>query len=169
MNRFWIISLVLANCLTQPLSGQAPPGPPAIPLLERLVGRWMVKGVVGSHAVQYQMDGRWTLQHRYVELHMQDVKHRPAQYEARVFIGADTVPDHVLAHWIDIFGAAYSVPPATGVIRGDSLMLDFPYPTGAFHDSFVLDRAHKTWRIRLDAADGKGGWKRFAEYQATPR
>jgi hypothetical protein len=70
---------------------------------------------------------------------------------------------------MDIFGAAYSVPPATGEVRGDSLMLDFPYPTGAFHDSFVLDRAHKTWAIRLEAADGKGGWKRFAEYRATPR
>ena len=53
---------------------------------------------------------------------MQDVEHRPAQYEARVFI-----------------------------------------------DSFVLDPTHKTWAIRLDAADGKGGWKRFAEYRATPR
>jgi hypothetical protein len=70
---------------------------------------------------------------------------------------------------MDIFGAAYSVPPATGLVHGDSLLLDFPYPTGAFRDSFVLDRVHKTWAIRLDAADGKGGWKRFAEYRATPR
>jgi hypothetical protein len=169
MNRFWIVPALLCHCLTQPLWAQAPAAPPAVPLLDRLVGRWTVRGVVGSQPAQYQMDGTWTLQHRYVELHMQDVKHRPPEYEARVFIGADTVPGHVLAHWMDIFGAAYSVPPATGLVHGDSLLLDFPYPTGTFHDSFVLDRAHKTWKIRLDAADGKGGWKRFAEYQATPR
>ena len=169
MNRFWIVTALLGGSLTEPLSAQALPGPPAVPLLEHLIGDWTVKGVVGTHPVQYRMDGRWTLQHRYVELHMQDVKHRPAQYEARVFIGPDTVSDRVLAHWMDSFGAAYSVPPATGVVHGDSLLLDFPYPTGAFHDSFVFDRARKTWAIRLDTADGKGGWKRFAEYRATPR
>ena len=50
-------------------------------------------------------------------------------------------------HWLDSFGAAYSVPAATGVVAGDSLILDFPYPSGAFHDSFVYDAAADTWTI----------------------
>jgi hypothetical protein len=61
------------------------------------------------------------------------------------------------------------VPPATGTARGDTLTLDFPYPVGAFHDTFVYDRATDTWTIRLDAADGGGGWKRFAEYRVARR
>ena len=67
------------------------------------------------------------------------------------------------------FGAAYSVPPATGTVAGDTLTLDFPYPSGAFQDTFVHDPATDTWTIRLDAADGAGGWKRFADYRATRR
>ena len=70
---------------------------------------------------------------------------------------------------MDNTGAAYSVPPATGAARGDSLTLDFPYPTGAFHDSFVYDPNRKEWHIRLDASDDKGGWSRFAEYQVERR
>jgi hypothetical protein len=100
---------------------------------------------------------------------MRDVAHTPPAYEARVFIGPDTLPDHVLAHWMDNTGAAYSVPPATGKLQGDSLTLDFPYPTGAFHDSFVFDRATRSWTVHLDATDGKGGSKRFAEYHVVRR
>jgi hypothetical protein len=86
-----------------------------------------------------------------------------------VFVGPDTLSGQVLAHWLDNFGAAYSVPPATGVVRGDTLTLDFPYPDGAFHDTFVYDSTTDTWTMKLDAADGAGGWKRFAEYRATRR
>ena len=82
------------------------------------------------------------------------------------FIGPDTLAGHVIGHWLDNTGAAYSVPPATGVVSGDTLTLDFPYPTGAFHDTFVYDRSTKSWTMRLDAADGAGGWTRFAEYRA---
>jgi hypothetical protein len=40
-------------------------------------------------------------------------------------------------------------------------------PDGAFHDTFVYDPRPDTWTIHLDAADGAGGWKRFAEYRAA--
>jgi len=61
------------------------------------------------------------------------------------------------------------VPPATGGPLGDTLTLEFPYRGGAFHDTFVHDRVTDRWMIRLDAADGTGGWKRFADYRATRR
>ncbi|HKT59045.1 MAG TPA: hypothetical protein VJQ46_03280 [Gemmatimonadales bacterium] len=138
-------------------------------MLEKLIGHWTMTGTVGGRPVTYRLDAAWVLQHRFVELHMADVHHTPPQYEARVFIGPDTLSGRILGHWLDNFGAAYSVPPATGVAAGDSLILDFPYPGGAFHDTFVYDAATETWAIRLDAADGAGGWKRFAQYEATRR
>ena len=61
------------------------------------------------------------------------------------------------------------MPPATGIMVGDTLTLDFPYPDGAFRDTFVHDLATDTWTIRLDGADGAGGWNRFADYRATHR
>jgi hypothetical protein len=57
-------------------------------------------------ATTYRLDVAWVLAHRFVEPHMKDVAHSPTQYEVRVFIGPDTIPGHVLGHWLDNFGAA---------------------------------------------------------------
>jgi len=45
----------------------------------------------------------------------------------------------------------------------------FSLSGGAFHDTFVYDSVTDAWTMRLDAADGSGGWKRFAEYRAVRR
>jgi hypothetical protein len=95
--------------------------------------------------------------------------HLPPGYEARAFLGADTAGAGVIAHWLDNFGAAYSVPTATGAARGDTLVLDFPYPAGAFRDTFVHDRARDRWEMRLERTDGNGGWTLFAQYEARRR
>ena len=155
--------------LTLPALAQRAAAPPPAPLLDRLVGRWTMDGTVRQKAATYRLDAVWVLQRRFVELHMVDARHTPAQYEARVFIGADTASGALLAHWLDNTGAAYSVPPATGQVRGDSLTLDFPYVGGAFHDTFVYDSSSDSWTMRLDAADGAGGWTRFADYRVTRR
>ncbi len=72
------------------------------------------------------------------------------------------------AHWLDKFGAAFSIPPATGEARGDTIRLAFPYPDGAFRDTFVYERPTDTWYFRLEAADSAGGWQLFAEYHGSP-
>lgn len=169
MSRYCQLLTAIAICVTAPMAAQTSPLPPNAPLLARLVGHWTMTGTVRGQPATYRLDVAWVLGHRFVELHMEDAAHTPPQYEARVFIGSDTLPGHVLAHWLDNFGAAYSVPPATGSTSGDTLTLDFPYPDGAFHDTFVHDSATDTWTIRLDAADGKGSWKRFADYRARRR
>ena len=169
MRRPAVILAILGCCLATPVGAQAAPPVPHDPVLQRLIGQWTMTGSVRGRPATYRLDGTWVLQGRFVELHMEDVEHTPPGYEARVFIGPDTLPGRVLAHWLDNFGAAYSVPPATGMVAGDTLVLDFPYPGGAFHDTFVHDRATDTWTIRLDEADGAGGWKRFADYRASRR
>jgi hypothetical protein len=167
MRRCLAVAGLIGLWNTVPLLAQAPPAPKDS-LLRHLVGRWTMRGSVRGRPATYRLDVAWTLQRRFVELHMVDV-HSPPAYEARVFVGSDTVPGQYLAHWMDNFGAAYSVPPATGRARGDTLILHFPYPTGTFQDTFVYDRATNAWNMRLDVADGSGGWKLFAEYRATRR
>jgi hypothetical protein len=161
--------LVAFGLPARQLAAQGPSAPPRVPLLERLVGRWTMTGTVRGKPASYRLDADWTLQHRYVELHMVDAMHTPPGYEARVLIGPDTSDGRVIAHWLDNTGAAFSVPPGTGAARGDTLVIDFPYPDGAFHDRFVLDRRTKAWTVTLDADDGKGGTSRFAEYHVSPR
>jgi hypothetical protein len=133
-------------------------------LLDRLVGRWVMTGSVRGQPVTYTLDAARVLQGRFVELHMEDVS-RPPAYEARVFVGVDSAGSRYIAHWLDKFGAAFSIPHATGEARGDTLLLTFPYPDGAFRDRFVYNRPTDAWYFRLEAADSTGGWRLFAEYQ----
>jgi hypothetical protein len=136
-------------------------------LLDRLVGNWQMVGQVRGRPVTYTLAARRVLSGRYVELHMTDVS-QPPQYEARVFVGADTVPGHVLVHWLDSFGAAFSVPAATGQVVGDTLRFEFAYSTGPFRDTFVYRPTAGTWMIRLESGDSTGGWRLFAEYEVRP-
>jgi hypothetical protein len=169
MRRYLLLIGAVAVSRATPLGAQAPAEPPPLPLLERMIGQWTMTGTVRGRPATYRLGATWVLQRRFLELHMVDVQHTPPRYEARVFIGPDTASGRILGHWLDNFGAAYSVPPASGVASGDSLTLDFPYPSGVFHDTFAYDATTDTWTIRLDAADGAGGWKRFADYRTTRR
>jgi hypothetical protein len=136
-------------------------------LLDRLVGDWSMVGQVRGRPVTYTVAARRVLAGRYVELHMTDVN-QPPQYEARVFVGADTVPGRVLVHWLDSFGAAFSVPHAAGAIVGDTLQFEFAYRSGPFRDTFIYHGPGRGWTFRLEAGDGRGGWRLFAAYDVRP-
>jgi len=133
-------------------------------LLGRLVGRWSMTGTVRGQPVIYVLDARRVLGNRFVELHMTDVA-GPSGYEARVFLGVDSVGPRYIVHWLDRFGAAYSIPPAIGEARGDTVRFAFAYADGPFRDLLVYNRANDTWYFRLEAGASGDTWNLFAEYQ----
>lgn len=148
---------------TPAAAAQAAPSAKADSLLAHLVGHWRMRGNVRGRPVTYELDARRVLHGRFIELHMIDTA-RPPQYESRVFVGADTTPGAVIVHWLDSFGAAYSVPAAAGSVHGDTLEFTFAYGGGPFRDTFVYDHPTDTWAMRLESSDGHGGWRRFATY-----
>lgn len=163
---FTVVAMSAGLVTALPAQGAGPGGLDS--LLDHLVGHWTMTGSVRGQPATYTLETTRVLQGRFVELHMQDV-HVPPTYEARVFIGVDSAEAGYVAHWLDNFGAAYSIPPATGMARGDTLTLNFPYPDGAFRDTFVYDRRQDVWAFRLDAADSTGTWHLFAEYRVQRR
>jgi hypothetical protein len=161
-------ALLLVALAASRSDGQGPPAPDSVAdaFLQRLVGEWRMVGIVRGRPAEYRLKAERTLAQRYVELHMLDVA-LPPQYEARVFIGADTVRAGVLGHWLDSFGAAFSVPHGTGVVQGDTMTLTIAYPAGTFRDIIVLGPGPDEWVLRIDAATADGDWRRFAEYRIT--
>jgi hypothetical protein len=137
-------------------------------LLSRMEGPWTMTGTVRGKPVTYRLDVQRVLRGRFVELHMEDVS-QPSEYEARAFLGVDSVKAVYIAHWLDNFGAGYSIPHATGQASGDTIHVTFPYPEGALSDTFVYDRGADTWHFRMELADGQGGWRLFAEYRLRHR
>jgi uncharacterized protein (DUF302 family) len=167
MRAYWL-PLALSVTLVAPLGAQTTSPAAMDSLLDHLVGHWIMTGTVRGRPATYTLEARRVLRGRFVELHMTDVAQPPA-YEAMVFVGVDGAGPRYIAHWLDNFGAAYSIPPATGEARGDTVVLDFPYPDGAFRDTFAYDGSTDEWDFRLDAADSTGVWHLFARYQARRR
>jgi len=164
----FIVGVVVAGIVgpARKLRSQIAQSPVAKSLLDELVGEWRMTGHVRGRPVAYDVLARRVLNGRYVELHMKDVA-RPAQYEAVVLIGEDTLPRRVIVHWLDSFGAAFSIPHGEGVVSGDTVQFEIPYKDAPFRDTFVFRRADHSWRFHLEGSDGKGGWKTFADYEVT--
>jgi iron(III)-enterobactin esterase len=166
--KIWFIATALGGITASgcELRAQTVQSPITSGLLDELVGEWRMVGQVRGQAVTYDVIARRILNGRFVELHMKDVA-RPAQYEALVVIGEDTLPRRVVVHWLDSFGAAFSIPHGEGTITGDTVQFEIPYRDGPFRDTFVFRRSERSWAFRLEASDPKGGWKLFAEYEVT--
>lgn len=132
-------------------------------LLQALDGAWVMTGDVMGDPVTYRAEAGPTLQGAFTELHMDDVQ-VPSQYEARVVLGVDPETGVVIAHWMDSFGAAYSIPHGTGTLDGDTIRFEIPYAGGTFRDTLRHDAATGTWRFEIEAAQPDGTWKHFAAY-----
>lgn len=77
---------------------------------------------------------------------------------------APAPPPEILAHSMDSFGAASSLPHGAGTVEGDTLRFQFTYASGPFRDTFTYNRDTDSWTFRLESGDGRGGWRPFADY-----
>ncbi|WP_457673476.1 hypothetical protein [Thiolapillus sp.] len=136
-------------------------------LLRLLDGHWTMTGDVMGKPVLYDLKAGPVLANTFTELHMKDVAPRP-EYEARVFIGQDGEGQGIIAHWLDSFGARYSIPHGRGRIVGDSISFIVPYKKTPFRDTFSYDRVKKTWRLVIESRQEDGSWKHFARYLIQP-
>lgn len=161
--RIFILIIVAFMLVTSSHLTNATEGTTVRPaLLKALDGHWTMVGDVMGKSVQYDMEAFPTLQGTFTEMHMSDV-HRPSQYEARVFIGVDK-SGQVIVHWLDSFGASYSVPHGTGAITGDTIVFNFPYPSGQFRDTLTYRPTQQSWTLLIEAAKPDGSWTHFAGY-----
>lgn len=156
----WLLLLLTVGTSRAQEHPKIPERPPALKALD---GNWVMSGDVMGKPVTYRMVAKPALQGAFTELHMSDVQ-VPSEYEARVFIGYDADSKAVIVHWMDSFGAKYSIPHGTGHVTDNSVQFTIPYHSGSFRDTFTYNPASKTWLFVLEAAQPDGTWKHFARY-----
>ncbi len=132
-------------------------------ILQKLDGDWVVTGDVRGKPVQYRVLATPALQGKFTEISMKDVQ-VPSQYEARIFIGLDHDSNQVIAHWMDSFGAQYSVPHGTGSISENTIEFIVPYPGSSFKDRFEYSPESDAWTLEITAHQPNNEWKHFAKY-----
>ena len=100
------------------------------PLLDHLVGKWVLQGAIAGGKTTHDVEAEWVLGHQYVRLHEvsreTDAK-GAAAYEATVFIGWDKRTSEYACLWLDSTGGGGLAPPVVGRARrsGDRIAFFF--------------------------------------------
>ena len=163
---------VLAALVFLSLPAAADEPPLQDPLLDRLVGTWVLQGTIAGSATTHDVVAEWVLGHQYVRLH--EVSHergadgRPA-YEAIVFIGWDAPNHRYACLWLDSTGGGGLSATAIGHGRRGADEIAFRFRGGdgsLFHTTFVYGRKADTWRWVMDGEAG-GKLQPFARLKLT--
>ena len=142
-----------------PLSAQAAQPDP---LLDRLIGTWVLRGTIAGEQVVHDVTCRWVLGAEYVEIHEVSRAKTPngaPQYEAIVFVGRDPKTQMYSILWLDNTAFGAFAPAGTGhaMAAGDSIPFVFGGPpTDRILNTFVYNRAANTWRWHIDNESANG-------------
>jgi hypothetical protein len=166
MKRLVIVPIMLAA-----LSVRAQQAPVNSPLLDHLVGKWLVQGAVGKQPTTHDFDAEWTLQHHYLRFREvsrdKNDKGEP-QYEATVFIAWNEKTRHYSCVWLDVYGGATVESIGVAPLKQNELAFVFTDEHGdpTFTNTFIYDPKTNTWENQLDNVV-KGVAKPFARFKLT--
>jgi hypothetical protein len=163
-----VASLVLVSCSA---SAQQP-SPFQDPLLDHMIGKWVLQGTIGGRETTHDIVSAWVLGHQYVRIHEvsreKDADGRVA-YEAIVFIGWDESSSRYACLWLDSTGGGGISAQAIGYAKrgGDELAFIFNGGDGSiFHTTFAYSKTADTWQWLMDGEES-GKLEPFARVVLT--
>jgi hypothetical protein len=131
------------------------------PLLDRLIGTWVLRGQIAGKDTTHDVVAEWVLSHEYVRLHEvareKDSKGNAA-YEAIVFIGAGPPSHDYACLWLDSTGGGGLVPEGFGhaMRAGEQIPFVFLDSSGkiSFKNTFAYDKSTDSWAWIMDNIAG---------------
>lgn len=164
-------SCVVVAMLFAALIARAQQAPTNSPLLDQLVGKWVMQGTVGKQPVTHDFDAEWVLQHHYLrfsEISREKNDKGQSQYEATVFIAWNEKSKQYSCVWLDVYGGATSESIGVATPRENELDFIFTDEHGetTFTNTFVYNPKTNTWENRLDNV-AKGVPAPFARFNLT--
>ncbi len=161
-----IILLFVLACVAT-LSAQTPTLKPS-QLLDRLTGKWVLKGTIDGKPVTHEVEANWILRNEYLEVHEisreKDAAGRSA-YEAIVLIEWNERSNQYTCLWLDSTsgGALSSNVPCKAAPAEDSIPFLFTLSTEeSIHTTFAFRKTSGTWHWTIDDVS-KGKTVRFAD------
>jgi hypothetical protein len=157
MRRIFVLAAALLAA-ARAASGQQP-ATPAPPLIDRLVGTWVLSGTIDGKQTTHDVEARWVLNHGYVRIHEvsreRDAAGAP-EYEATVFISVDEKSGEYTALWLDSTGNGGLSATGFGHARPTASTIPFRFETqgGTFHNTFLYFPKTDSWQWNLDDESG---------------
>lgn len=153
------LTLVILALVVCSLTGLAVADPPAYrdPLLDRLIGAWILRGQIAGKETTHDVVAGWVLGHQYLRFHevaREKDASGNAAYEAIVFIGSGQ-PLHAYAClWLDSTGGGGLSSQAIGYAKrvGDEIPFVFSDSGGSisFRNTFAYDKSTDSWAWLMD-------------------
>jgi len=162
--RLFSILLLLVFCMPAVLPAQQPPV--NSPLLDRLVGNWVLQGTIAGQQTTHDVEAEWVLDHHYLRIHeisREKTSQGKPQYEATIYIAWNEAQKQYAAVWLDVYGGISSESIGIADPKQNGLMFIFKDEKGAVSVSndFVYDAQSDTWQWLINNLD-KGMVKPFA-------
>jgi hypothetical protein len=153
LRRMRTIALPLLLCsATVAFPQQAPVNSP---LLDHLVGRWVLRGTIAGQDTTHDVKAEWVLEHHYLRIHevsRQKNDNGEPQYQATIFIGWNEATKEYACVWLDVYGGLTSESIGVASPKENELRFVFKDDKGAitFNNDFVYDGKASTWEWRMD-------------------
>ena len=153
LSRMRRILLPLMICSATVAVAQQPPV--NSPLLDHLVGRWVLRGTIAGQDTTHDVNAEWVLQHHYLrieEVSRQKNDKGEPQYQATIFIGWNEATKDYACVWLDVYGGLASESIGVASPKENELPFVFKDEKGAvtFNNDFVFDAKANTWKWRMD-------------------
>jgi hypothetical protein len=167
-----LINLILFLVVFVPTTLKSQPLTSPDSLLNRLTGKWMLKGTIDGQMTIHDIDAQRVLNGQYIQLkevsREKDPNGNPL-YEAIVYICWEESKKQYSCLWLDNTGNGGI---SNGIIgraeqNGDKIEMIFKYgDTSQFHTTFLYDRDTDTWQWFMDAEEN-GKLQPFARVKLT--
>jgi hypothetical protein len=144
------------------------------PLLDLLVGKWVLRGTIDGKETTHDFDAEWVLNREYVRIHevSRDLGSNGApSYEAIVFIRWNPKSSEYACLFLDSTGAADfpRMPIGRAKPSGQAIPFLFKLAGGhIFHSTLICKDATGTWQWVMDEEEG-GRLQPFARVTLTKR
>jgi hypothetical protein len=125
------------------------------PLLDHLVGKWVLQGTMAGQATTHDVNAEWVLAHHYLLIHevsRQKNANGEPQYQATIYIGWNETTKTYACVWLDDYGGLNTTSIGVANPTENELPFIFKDEKGEvdFKNDFVYDAKSGTWEWRLD-------------------
>jgi hypothetical protein len=145
------------------------------PLLDRLVGTWVLRGEIAGKPVTHAVKVQWVLAHEYIQIR-ETSRSKTAdgapEYDAIVYIGWNPDKRQYACLWLDSTGGNGLVGWAFGHAEPEATKLAFVFSDEngdpSLYNTFAYNRMNNSWHWAIENID-KGQVRLFANVELTRR
>lgn len=127
--------------------------------MDKMVGEWVMTGIIGNEQVTHDVHVDWILKRQYIRIHevsREKDDDGELAYEAWIHIAWDEENTEYVLMWLDNTGTTNFSAEGVGhgKLAGDRIPFVWKFSDGSgIHNTFAYDQANDAWSWTIDNVD----------------